>query len=118
MTPKALRALKDSIKHWERLVKNPYEPIGPKVCPLCKAYKQLQEVSQHCVGCPVFKSTGVSYCNSTPYQDAWNARYRLVNHLDDRLTVQTNWITAATAELEFLKSLLPKPVSRRKNHAP
>jgi hypothetical protein len=90
MNKTTLQALKESIKHWERLCLGHDEPLGTKGCALCKKFWDFHS----CDGCPVQARTGLPYCNGTPYESAWRAK-----ELRDKRFKK---------ELEFLKSLLPR----------
>lgn len=99
MNQKTLKALKSSIAHWERLAsgkrKDGEQPTG-QCCALC-----AQFFDNHCRGCPVASKTKLTACVGTPY---WKAsRYWNLQGPDSR-----QFKTAAKAELQFLKSLLPK----------
>lgn len=103
MTPEALTALQASIKHWEDVVddveRNIDPVLGPLNCPLCKMFlKRRFEEKMICAGCPVKESTGKPYCHGTPYQD----------FIDSQTDESVGDPELARAELDFLKSLLPK----------
>ena len=106
MTREALEALEASIKHWEENVaaKTVHDVlIGARSCALCVRF-----ISQGCIGCPVFKTTGEVACRETPYDAAHGAleRWRI------RQTAQAErkFRQAAQAELDFLRSLLPPDI--------
>lgn len=116
MTRKARDALKASIKHWERMLKDPLGGERPysEFCPLCHQF-QGEKISSEldCKGCPVLSKTGHSYCFRTPWRNAecaWSA-------LALGLTNNTGpWEAAATAEIAFLRSLLTpekKPAAQK-----
>ena len=98
MTPIALKALKGSIRKWQRIVAGDGHDEGNDNCPLCKVY-----FDRNCKGCPVAKATGEIQCGGTPYDDDWDggAIFTGVADTDER-------ILAAAKELRFLKSLLPQ----------
>lgn len=118
MTPAALKALKESIAHWERLVKTrpanvtQDEPYAEH-CALCKWFFVSP---RRCKGCPVSEKTGQTHCIGTPYYEAERAwRWLAENPVEPSAAasckekLQLNrWRKAARAELRFLKSLLPK----------
>lgn len=83
MNDETLKALKASIRKWERIVKGGMEGD----CPLCKMFRD-RDIEDDCDGCPVMEKTNRPFCRGTPY---W----------DDDSPAQ------AKAELDFLKSLLP-----------
>lgn len=102
MTPETLEALKGSIKKWEAIVDGTGEDTGANNCPLCQLFAHgdtpLDDV---CKGCPVEKATGHTSCHNSPYSD-WLATVCDPEHDQPSLA-------AAQAELDFLRSLLPKP---------
>lgn len=102
MNVETLEALKASISAWEgKLAEENPENIrtGATACPLCRLFYYYD-----CRGCPVKEKTGKPLCSGTPYNAASNAR------LDWLLEVVTrkDFQLAAQAEIDFLKSLLPK----------
>lgn len=101
MTPEALKALKESIKHWEENVAAE-KPNDASIrwldCALCRNFF----VNGDCFGCPINDITGRS-CGGTPYFDAEAALF-LWRKGDGDVAL---WRTAAQAELDFLKSLRP-----------
>ena len=105
MTRRALNALKKSIEHYERMLAGTPERIGRDVCALCR---EFNDWSDPCAGCPVHSATGAKYCDLTPF-------IRLAEHVDEvhgRATpIALKCETCRDllqAELDFLKSLLPK----------
>ena len=101
MNSKTLKALKQSIKHWERLVAGePGEEMGRHTCALCKLFRPYKP-TLNCLGCPVAVKTGKPGCQSTPYDVAANAFVFQGKH-------SKTFNRAAKKELAFLKSLLPK----------
>ncbi len=103
MTPEALSALQESIRHWEqntqaKTIDDIY--IGADYCALCKLYLD----TFNCDGCPVYETTAVHYCGKTPFEDVSRSRYELPFDLG-------KFIDAAHKELAFLKSLLP-PIAK------
>ncbi len=100
MNKKTLKALKGSIKKWEKIVGGTGEDEGHKNCPLCKC---------GCCRCPVAIKTGSTDCDGTPYRE-WARHW---NHKHGFMT-QTNYVLCSTCErlaakeLWFLESLLPK----------
>lgn len=94
MTPAALEALKQSILKWEQNTKiNDLNDasLGKYKCPLCQLF-----IESDCEGCPIMLATGETFCEETPYEVAREAENLAEFH------------SAAKAELEFLKSLLPE----------
>lgn len=89
MDKRTLKALKGSIKKWEKIVDGTGTDKGPDNCPLCKLFFD----STDCLGCPVNNATGKTGCRGTPYDDYSLAADKHV---------------PALAELDFLKSLLPQ----------
>lgn len=103
MTTVALKALKLSIAHWQRLAsgnrKRGEKPIT-KNCALCALFIE-QDGDASCEGCPIFESTEERFCNGTPYRIAYRSS-------DDHGLDSPLFHAAARKELAFLKSLLPK----------
>jgi hypothetical protein len=103
MNAETLDALKSSIAHWRRMRDDRKCEEGPGAtgCALCALF--LTEVNK-CLGCPVYERTGLPLCRGTPYKEArafwwdrlWNGR------------TWDAWQRAATKEIRFLESLLPK----------
>jgi hypothetical protein len=103
MTPETLEALKGSIEKWWKIVEENGADEGIDNCPLCHLYWD-----DECVGCPVSEAMDSILCDGTPYHIQWSP-----------LVLRDEWptvadtpekLTAARAELEFLRSLLPKEV--------
>lgn len=104
MDEKTLTALKGSIKKWEDIVAGHGADLGPTNCPLCIEFYG-NEFGKDCSGCPVYEHTGKIHCGGTPYSDFYAGPIPISGHSpEDReeLTQQ------AQAELDFLRSLLPK----------
>jgi hypothetical protein len=105
MNPETLKALKASIRHWERILIGTDIEIGPKHCALCRKFRRYRLPSGGCCKCPVCRRTGFYACNETPYRDfasAW-----VFPHKHNESTIILAW-----KELEFLRSLLPKKEKR------
>ncbi len=103
MKAETLKALKASIAHWRRLAtgKNAFgeEPYGDD-CPLCDLFYHRGEWMP-CQGCPVSKRAKDSSCRNTPWSDAAMA-YRKFGANSEIFH------RAATKQLKFLQSLLPR----------
>lgn len=102
MNAKTLTALKASIAHWERMRDDREcgELPDCQDCPLCKRFlNRSSEEFPWCLGCPVARNTGRIGCQNTPWQFA-NATFSVGSN--------RQWRKAAQAEIDFLKSLLPK----------
>ena len=101
MNRETLKALRGSIKKWEKIVAGTGEDDGCNNCPLCDLFFNK---TGSCFGCPVMDKTGRDECVGTPY-GAW----RWTHEDNFPLTADTpEQKTAARRELKFLKSLLPK----------
>lgn len=99
MTATTLKALKGSIEHWERFATGtalPTETPTSEHCALCKLF-----FFKDCNGCPIANRTGVGGCADTPYEQAYSAWCHSGVNSD-------SFKLAASKELAFLKSLLPK----------
>lgn len=102
MDNETLEALKGSIAKWEGIAAGTEFDQGCSNCPLCQKF--AIGVSNRCLGCPVHEVTGLTNCEGSPYD---NVPYRTdFNDEDLYLSILK---TAAQAELDFLKSLLPTP---------
>lgn len=115
MDKATLAALKKSIKHWEENVaaktSDEANPYGNS-CALCDIFL----VNNRCDGCPVKASTGWDGCVDTPWAAAEKAyqHWDLARKFARKKVHHRYWVVAATRELEFLRSLLPKLVKRVK----
>lgn len=76
-----------SIEKWQDIVNGKGKDFGTDNCALCEVYE--------CHECPVDKITGKG-CGSTPFSDYQNAM------------TEEDFVKAAKAEVEFLKSLRKK----------
>ncbi len=101
MNAKTLKALKASIEHWRRLRDNRFcgEYAGQDDCPLCQLFA-AGFAKHRCRGCPIDDKTKRN-CRNSPYTKAHSAFH------NDALS-ETAWRKTAQAEIDFLKSLLPK----------
>ena len=92
-----VKALKASIRHWERLAggkRREDEGIGPVHCALCRAYSTNGS-------CPIAEYTGVDGCGNTPYGEA--------DETEEEFGLDSpEFLAAAAKELKFLRGLLPK----------
>lgn len=101
MDAETLEALKGSIAKWEAIVAGTGTDEGPGNCPLCQMFID----NFKCSGCPVAQAVNDHGCGSTPYDlysqadEEWEL---------DEAERSANMAAAAKAELDFLKSLLPK----------
>ncbi len=112
-----LKAIKESIKHWERMIawvktqhpedftctsymRNAIQEVPmSNYCPLCKKYNNEKTIpSNHVTECPLGKKYGV--CSDFRVKNKW----RLVI---DSLQWK-EWLINANKLLRQLKSLLPK----------
>jgi hypothetical protein len=102
-----LRALRGSIEKWEKNLKQDnWRNVTTDVvsCPLCVMFLLNKRPGDNpCEGCPVFKKTGVSGCNTTPYTQVM--MYKQTAEHDD--TILDFERRAIQDEIDFLKSLLP-----------
>lgn len=124
MKKSTLKALKGSIKKWEKIVAEKGLDEGIGNCPLCAKFHSMMPDSINrsrddncCVGCPVMEKTGQECCEDSPYS-------KWTRHRDDRhyVTLRARAETTeqikteilcnqcrvlAQAEVDFLKRLLP-----------
>lgn len=102
-----LKALNESIAHWERMASGdrlPGERVGHKHCALCRLFQPGYDTGEpDCWGCPVERKTGKQYCEGTPYQNVLRALARDAGSYESK-----DFKAAAAAERDFLKSLLPE----------
>lgn len=97
-------ALRASIDHWEDVVRDPVgAKIGPGECALCRLFNS--PLGSGCDGCPVAKETGEKFCEGTPFEE-FECRYEVLDGEEDLEDIR-DLRCLASAELEFLKSLLP-----------
>ena len=90
-----MKALKDSIAHWERNAAAQTIgdiKLGTDHCALCHAY-----YSNDCRGCPVNARTGKEYCVGRPY----NAVHHAAERLEDNPTPETWGPTAEQHKLNL-----------------
>ena len=105
MDGKTLKALKQSIKKWERnaVAETPEDTmVGSDSCPLCKLFWK-----RRCEGCPVRDRTEETYCDGSPYDDAEFASVRWGSAPEDE-NLRNAAHAAAREEVAFLRSLLPE----------
>lgn len=104
MNAETLKALHGSIEKWERIASGEGVDDGTQNCPLCQLFNAPVGRNLNCAGCPVLAKTGVAKCDDTPYtnwiklfdKECWPLRA----DTDEKREV-------ASAELEFLRGLLP-----------
>ncbi len=99
LSARQAKALKGSIRKWQRIVNGTGENNGADNCPLCKLYVRRlnpQHIKDDCEGCPIMKVTGLWQCRGTPYYECGNAHG-----------------LSAIPMLNFLKSILEKAYVRK-----
>ena len=107
MKPETLAALQGSIEKWEKVVDGTGTEDSYRNCPLCQAF--IDNVKCH--GCPVNDHNDGNSCTNDE-MIAWGKH--IDDHIwsDDGFRVQCpECIRLAQAELDFLKSLLPKELA-------
>jgi hypothetical protein len=98
LTGKAIIGVKGSIEKWVNIVAGVGIDDGTHNCALCKLYWQ-----NDCRNCPVKQVAGAIFCKNTPYIEWLHyTRFNGPKVFDARSR------ELAQAELEFLRSLLPK----------
>ncbi len=109
-----MKALDESIAHWERMRDNPLtcgEKPNAIHCSLCASFLYPVKLSsQECDGCPVYKKTGEKYCDNTPYTEARDAFFELKEcaEADDKELFSdlfNRWQRLAQKEIDFLQTL-------------
>ncbi len=111
MDKRTLKALKGSIRKWEKIVNGTGVDLADKNCPLCSLFFRFPE---GCSGCPVVERTGFNLCSLTPY-DKWLVHHEIRHNGSEVLKVECDTCRRiAERELKFLKSLLPKMEREKK----
>jgi len=118
MNKKTLKALKDSIKKWKKIIDGTGGDEGSWNCPLCKIFdgsfwlwkrrnrNWRNQKWNLCVGCPVKEKTGLVNCYGSPY-DEWVEHHQKSHNWWLPFSVECEVCKEiAIKELEFLKSLL------------
>lgn len=110
MDKDTLKALKGSVRKWERIVDGRGADNGTYNCPLCKMFL-LGEM--RCAGCPVKEASGQSYCRGTPYEnwdDVVEEELDFPRRISDLPSVRLrrDALRYAKDEVRFLKGLLPQ----------
>ena len=104
MNKETLKALEGSIEKWEKIVAGKELDLGWQNCPLCRRFLA-------CIGgCPVDIATRGAGCTRTPWTD-WAIHHEVAHKDKKTMRVFKNCPECkelAQAELDFLKSLLPK----------
>ena len=97
MKRETLKALNGSIAKCGGVRAGGIRDLGNENCPLCHLFLEAC-----CDGCPVSQRTGKPYCAGSPYLE-W------VDAGGDGVYATTKKLKRiASAEIKFLKSLLPK----------
>ena len=105
MDAKTLTALRQSIEKWERnaVAETPEDiMVGSDSCPLCQLFWK-----RRCEGCPVRDRTEETYCDGSPYDDAYFAGARWISAPENE-SLRNEAHAAFRAEVGFLRSLLPE----------
>lgn len=111
MNAEILKALRGSIKKWERIATGRETDRGSSNCPLCKKF--MFNDLYPCDGCPVKERTGMLSCRGTPYEKFQDISWKENLQLAGPENVQWDCVVgplaqqAAIDEYEFLVSLLP-----------
>lgn len=112
MNQETLKALRGSIKKWERIVAGKLGDYGNENCDLCKKFWSWEggiHGTAFCnTECPIKIKTGKDTCSGTPHivwcEYLTENKYQIHhNKVFDEKSKQL-----ALDELNFLKSLLPK----------
>ena len=103
MPAKTLKALQGSIEKWEKVAAGTEEDKGKFDCPLCHEF-----LNKNCEGCPVAENAKDTNCKGTPYEE-WDEHHLIKHGFLHRVVPDCpECFRLAKAELDFLKSLLPK----------
>lgn len=114
------KSLRESIKHWEAIVRGEEPDMANETCPLCYEYDDnslhLCE-NKYNEKCPVYRYTGVDQCRNTPWitwNQAQNNLHRSPHGLNnyERVADTPLLIRLAQEELNFLKCVLTAKVDK------
>jgi len=101
MDEQTLKALKESIKEWSKIIDRTGGDEGTRNCPLCDIFYE-----NNCNGCPIKEKTGEDCCYGTPYDD-WIEHHDKEHDLLFPLKIECDECKEiAERELEFLEMLL------------
>jgi hypothetical protein len=108
MNSKTLKALKESIAHYDRMIAGNVESIQANACALCQRFL-AGKCSTGNERCPVRKAHGKGDCRSSPWWNL-NLHCRAWHDKEGRPTAPHchDCITFLKDERKFLKSLLPR----------
>ena len=111
MNKKTLKALKGSIKKWEKIVNSTRAlDKGTDNCPLCKIF---YDFITFCEECPVKEKTKIECCKLTPYTewaDHFEEKHQSIFYSSKdnyRIKGCDECLKLAKKELNFLINLLP-----------
>lgn len=107
MDADTLEALRGSIAKWEGIVAGTTKNHCADNCPLCHKFNFSftgARRAQSCKGCPVMERTGRQFCDGSPYEDYEDMEERVEEGYAEGAALKP----LAIAEVDFLKSLLPK----------
>lgn len=112
MTPKTLKALKGSIKKWNKVILGAPE-AGTDDCPLCQIFNNdpVMRGVAPCKGCPVREKTGLPFCGGTSYREWYltSAKQKYKNGSYKNIISQNGEGRKAALKMyNFLAQLLPK----------
>lgn len=115
--PTVIHALRESIRHWQRLAKGSNEGSGCKDCALCQLFKAYynpdRKEADDCKGCPIWEFTGQLSCKGSPWRGYSASRY-----LNEPVFGADSSSRVETAEdmVIFLRAILRMrlPVKKRK----
>jgi hypothetical protein len=108
MDDRTRAALEASIEHWEEnAAAQRYwdTDLSSEGCALCVLFRGEWDSPDECSGCPIAEATGQITCKGTPYDAASDAKDAWFDGADKEQ--RDAFRTAARAEVDFLKSLLP-----------
>jgi len=111
MNDETIAALRGSIEHHERMRDGKGGMLGRSGCDLCRRFDWKCRAHDGAV-CPVDEATS-NGCNGTPYQELWHHVERHYFGGTAMLPIPTcaECVRLENAEIEFLRSLLPKGVA-------
>lgn len=119
MHPDTVKALKESIQHWQNIVDGKDGTQGSGNCALCARFLTSRDQYTACVRsddevCPVYLKTDHDFCCKTPFTDFVEAGDLITRTTNSGKITRSFFVNgpeslaAAKAEVAFLKSLLPE----------
>jgi len=106
MEPKTLKALKSSIKYWNRIMNGQCSMTGAKGCALCRMFRNSIGLLD-CSECPIYSFTTFASCGNTPVDEFFFSHDYIITIDGGKKVGGPDSLAGAMAELFFLLTLLP-----------